>query len=95
MKITALKTKISASTFLTMASVLSFASRTALAQDRGDQCKTGTTNAQGTPCIQVNPADIGFAIPTLAEILTFAIRLVFVAGGLAALVMLLLGAFAW
>ncbi|MEO6508730.1 MAG: hypothetical protein ABIO02_02145 [Patescibacteria group bacterium] len=65
----------------------------------GDKCVDGWVNGikNGQTCVQVDTSDkgLGFAIPTLAEILTFAIRLVFVAGGLAALVMLLLGAFAW
>lgn len=48
-------------------------------------------------CISVNqgPGGLGFRIPTLSNILTFAIRLFFIIGGLAALVFLLLGALAW
>ena len=95
MKISTLKTKISVSTFLTMASILSFASNNVIAQDKGDQCPDGKTVNNGTPCVQINERVLGFGIPTLAEILTFLIRLIFVAGGLAALVMLLLGALAW
>jgi len=40
-------------------------------------------------------ADIGFKIPTLGSILTFLIRFFFIVSGLAALLYLLLGAFAW
>lgn len=43
----------------------------------------------------VDKAKLGFQIPTLADILTFAIRAFFVIAGLAALFFLLLGAFAW
>jgi len=47
------------------------------------------------PCVQVNERELGFQIPTLSRILTFTIRMFFILAGLAALVMLLLGAFSW
>ena len=51
-------------------------------------------------CIQVNTSPTagggtGIQIPTLSIILTFAIRMFFIIGGLAALLFLLLGALAW
>lgn len=45
--------------------------------------------------IQVSETALGFRIPNFADILTFLIRFFFVAAGLAALLYLLLGAFAW
>ncbi len=39
--------------------------------------------------------DPGFEIPNLSTVLSFAIRLIFIIGGLSALVFLLLGALAW
>jgi hypothetical protein len=58
-------------------------------------------SALGTPPpaspadLQVSETALGFQIPTLGEILTFAIRGFFVIAGLAALFYMLLGAFAW
>jgi hypothetical protein len=49
----------------------------------------------GDSCISVNPNDIGFRIPTIAEIFTFVIRGVFVIGGLLALYYLLTGAISY
>lgn len=54
----------------------------------------------GEPCVKVNTGTTatggtGFSIPTLSGILTFAIRMMFIVGGLAALIFLLLGALAW
>lgn len=43
----------------------------------------------------VDQDKLGFIIPSLADILTFAIRAFFAIAGLAALFFLLLGAFAW
>ncbi len=51
--------------------------------------------AQGNPNMKVDEGALGFRIPNLADILTFAIRGFFVIAGLAALFYLLLGAFAW
>lgn len=45
--------------------------------------------------IQVDQGALGFAIPTFGDVLTFVIRAFFVFAGLAALLYLLLGAFAW
>ena len=45
--------------------------------------------------LMVDQAKLGFKIPSLSDILTFAIRAFFVIAGLAALFFLLLGAFAW
>ncbi len=45
--------------------------------------------------IQVNSTDIGFKIPTLGDILTFAIRGFFIVAGLLALIFLLTGALSW
>lgn len=45
--------------------------------------------------LMVDQDELGFQIPTLSDILTFAIRAFFVIAGLAALFFLLLGAFAW
>ncbi|MDA1316631.1 MAG: hypothetical protein O3B87_01250 [bacterium] len=46
-------------------------------------------------CISVDVGNLGFQIPTLGDILTFAIRAFFAIAGLAALFYMLLGAFAW
>lgn len=45
--------------------------------------------------VQVDQTALGFQIPSLSDILTFLIRFFFVIAGLAALLYLLLGAFAW
>lgn len=45
--------------------------------------------------VKVSEQDLGFAIPSFADILTFLIRGFFAIAGVAALVYLLLGAFAW
>lgn len=47
------------------------------------------------PTIIVDPAKIGFKIPTLGDILTFLIRAFFIVAGLMALLFLLMGALAW
>ncbi|MBP9690476.1 hypothetical protein KBD81_00180 [Candidatus Woesebacteria bacterium] len=46
-------------------------------------------------CTSIDTGDLGFQIPSLGDILTFAIRAFFVIAGLAALFYLLLGAMAW
>lgn len=46
-------------------------------------------------CQSVDVGEFGFKIPSLGDILTFAIRGFFVIAGLAALFYMLLGAFAW
>ena len=45
--------------------------------------------------IQINKKDIGFAIPSLGDLLTFLIRIFFIVAGLAALLFLLTGALSW
>ena len=46
-------------------------------------------------CTSVDTGELGFKIPSLGDLLTFAIRAFFVIAGLAALFYLLLGALAW
>jgi len=46
-------------------------------------------------CTSVNTGDLGFKIPSLGDLLTFAIRAFFVIAGLAGLFYLLLGALGW
>lgn len=48
-----------------------------------------------SPSIIVDPKKIGFKIPNLSDLLTFAIRFFFILAGLAALLFLLMGALAW
>src|SRR4051812_17686428 len=50
---------------------------------------------ESSNCVMVNQQELGFSIPSLSDVLTFAIRGFFILGGLAALVFLLLGAFSW
>jgi len=45
--------------------------------------------------LMINTKELGFQIPSLGDVLTFAIRIFFVIAGLAALFYMLLGAFAW
>lgn len=53
--------------------------------------------SDGKPCIKVDQGvnGLNFRIPSLSDILTFAIRAFFIIAGLAALLFLLLGALAW
>lgn len=56
------------------------------------------TPSVGDPAVQglmVDTSKLGFAIPTLSDLLTFAVRIFFVIAGLAALFYMLIGAFAW
>ena len=53
---------------------------------------TGVPDVQG---LMVDTSKLGFQIPTLSDLLTFAIRIFFVIAGLAALFYMLIGAFAW
>ena len=46
-------------------------------------------------CTSIDTGELGFKIPSLGDLLTFAIRAFFVIAGLAALFYLLLGALAW
>jgi len=55
-------------------------------------------SVQGEPEVQglmVDTSKLGFAIPTLSDLLTFAVRVFFVIAGLAALFYMLIGAFSW
>lgn len=95
MKISNIASKISATTFLTLSSILLFAHTNAFAATAED-CDPTTGKMKTDPtqaCISA--AGLPFRIPTFSEILTFAIRAIFVFGGLAALLFLLLGAFSW
>lgn len=59
-------------------------------------CITNSPLSPQPSCaIQVNQTQLGFAIPNLSDVLTFAIRIFFIIGGLVALLFLLLGALAW
>ena len=53
------------------------------------------SNTSLPACASVDIGSLGFQIPTLGDILTFAIRAFFAIAGLAALFYMLLGAFAW
>lgn len=52
-------------------------------------------NKSAVSSVLIPKVDLGFSIPTFAQVLTFLIRLFFVVAGLVALLYLLLGAFAW
>ena len=56
---------------------------------------TVTTTGSLPACTSVDTGELGFKIPSLGDLLTFAIRAFFVIAGLAALFYLLLGALAW
>lgn len=56
---------------------------------------TSVFAAPGDEDVQVGEKALGFAIPSFGDILTFLIRGFFAIAGVAALVYLLLGAFAW
>lgn len=45
--------------------------------------------------VQVDPAKLGFSIPTIGQLLTFVIQAFFVVAGIMALLYLLLGALSW
>ncbi len=74
--------------FLALSSVFSF---TAPQVSAIDQNGDGIDDTQ----VIVGEGGLGFNIPTLGDLLTFAIRGFFVIAGLAALFYMLLGAFAW
>lgn len=70
----------------------------------GDDTGTSTlptpspaTTRSGVPLsdLMINTEELGFKIPSLGDVLTFAIRIFFVIAGLAALFYMILGAFAW
>lgn len=52
-------------------------------------------NPQPSCAIGVDQRALGFRIPSLSDVLTFAIRAFFIIAGLAALLFLLMGALAW
>ena len=84
--------------FITMGAV--FGGVEAVVTVRPDAVACGLTafpaNASNFPaCSEVEVSSLGFQIPTLGDILTFAIRAFFAIAGLAALFYMLLGAFAW
>ena len=56
---------------------------------------TTASNVLVAPEIKIKESELGFKPPQLGDILTFFIRFFFAAAGLAALLYLLLGAFAW
>ncbi|MBP9690475.1 hypothetical protein KBD81_00175 [Candidatus Woesebacteria bacterium] len=58
-------------------------------------CTTSTNVLDYPACTSIQTSELGFQIPSLGDILTFAIRAFFVIAGLAALFYLLLGAMAW
>jgi hypothetical protein len=60
-----------------------------------DPPQPGTPGTTLTATIKVDQNKLGFAIPNLADILTFVLRMFFLIAGLAALFYMLLGAFAW
>lgn len=78
--------------FLPAQGVLAQVGRTPTVCPTAPGAPPGSTSS---PCIQVNQTDLGFQIPTLSGVLTFAIRAFFIIAGLAALLYLLLGALAW
>ena len=78
--------------FLLLLGVFSVMSQTAHA----DPAVCDAMAAEDLPaCETVNVEELGFKIPSLGDLLTFAIRGFFVIAGLAALFYMLLGAFAW
>ena len=58
-------------------------------------CFSHSPNGVVSNCIIVDQSKLGFKIPALSNIFTFALRMVFVIGGILALFYLLMGAFAW
>lgn len=73
-----------------------FASISGFLISSGVNAQNNQSNVTDLPyCQQVDIGALGFRIPSLADILTFVIRIFFVVAGLAALIFMLLGAFAW
>ena len=59
-------------------------------------CRTVSTDVNTfSACESVNTGSLGFKIPSLGDILTFAIRAFFAIAGIAALFYMLIGAFGW
>jgi hypothetical protein len=59
-----------------------------------DVCTTANASQYPT-CTTIDTDQLGFQIPSLGDILTFAIRVFFIIAGLAALFYMLIGAFSW
>jgi hypothetical protein len=57
-------------------------------------CEVAKINTYPT-CTTIDTDQLGFQIPSLGDILTFAIRVFFIIAGLAALFYMLIGAFTW
>ncbi len=84
------------STFLSLCTfaLMLFTPTVTLAVDRAE-CVT-ERDTKGIPmCQSVQAGALGFKIPSLADILTFAIRAFFAIAGIAALFYMLIGAFGW
>ena len=80
-------------TFFLLAGVFFFINSTpALADDGG--C-LDANRLDYPACTSIDTGDLGFKIPSLGDLLTFAIRAFFVIAGLAGLFYLLLGALGW
>ena len=54
-----------------------------------------TVLAAGLDTVSQAPVTLGFSIPSLTDVLTFIIRMVFIVAGLIALLYLFLGALSW
>ena len=80
---------------LTIAFVFLFLTHSAFAQAylHGGNCPAVADNLPA--CARVDTGDLGFKIPSLGDILTFAIRAFFAIAGIAALFYMLIGAFGW
>jgi len=80
-------------TFFLLAGVFFFINSAPIFADDGN-CKD--VNRLDYPaCTSIDTGDLGFKIPSLGDLLTFAIRAFFVIAGLAGLFYLLLGALGW
>jgi hypothetical protein len=62
---------------------------------RGGAAAVATDINHFPACSEIDAGSLGFQIPTLGDILTFAVRAFFAIAGLAALFYMLLGAFGW
>ena len=65
--------------------------------ENGEYIRSGSPTEKGSlpACTSIDTGELGFKIPSLGDLLTFAIRAFFVIAGLAALFYLLLGALGW
>ncbi len=85
---------VSAAVMLSVLALIIFLPSQAFAVERGE-CVT-ERDTRGIPmCQSVDVGALGFRIPSLADILTFAIRAFFAIAGIAALFYMLIGAFGW